>query len=174
MTQHSRRPAPTEYAPHFGTYVDLVPEEDIVSVLESQVAEIESLFGSISEERSLHRYAPGKWSIREVAGHLTDGERVFAFRAVAFARGDAQPLPGFEEGDYVRNASFDSFTLRQLVAALLDQRRATLSMFRTLQPEAWSRSGIANGKSITVNALAYTMAGHLRHHFKVLRERYLS
>jgi hypothetical protein len=167
-------PAADEFAGHFGNYIGLVPEDDILDVLQSQAGEVEALLGGIGDERSRHRYGEGKWSIREVIGHITDGERVFAYRATAFARGESQPLPSFEENAYVESSSFDAVPLRNLLDAFADQRRATISMFRTLPAEAWTRKGTASGKAVSVRALAYIMAGHVRHHLRILRERYLS
>jgi DinB family protein len=167
-----RRPDPSEHAPYFSRYIDLVPENDIVAALQSQSAETQKLLGAIDESRAGYRYEPGKWSIRQVIGHIEDSERVFAYRALAFARGEKNPLPGFDEKVWMENSPFDSSTLRQRVESLGAVRRSTLELFRALDEEAWERRGIANDNTISVLALAYTVVGHERHHLRVLRDRY--
>jgi uncharacterized damage-inducible protein DinB len=166
------RPQPDEYAGFFGRYIDGVPDGDIVSLLESQGQTTQKLLSSIDEERAAYRYAPGKWSIKQVVGHMTDGERVFAYRLLAIARGEKQSLPGFEENDYVDNGNFDERSLAELAAALAATRNATLSLVRSLSDEAWDRRGVANNNPISVRAIAWVMAGHERHHLGILRERY--
>lgn len=169
-------PAAEEYASYYGKYVSLVPSGDIVAALESQGAEIESVFGAIPEERGGFRYAPGKWSIRELVGHLADGERVFGYRAVTFARGDAVALPGFEQDDWSRavEAPIAAVPLADLVAELAALRRSHVLMFRRLAEGDWLRSGVASDNPITVRALAHIMVGHAAHHLTVLREKYLA
>ena len=167
-------PGADEYAAHYGNYIRLVPEDDILGALESQDGEFESLLAGIGEERSLRRYAEGKWSIRETIGHIVDGERVFAYRAAAFARGEAQPQPGFDQDDYMKYSGFDAVPLRDLLDTFHAQRRATLTMLRTMPVEAWTRQGTASEAKISVRALVYTIAGHARHHLQILRERYLA
>lgn len=168
------RPEPIEYPPFFAGYIGRVPETDIVTALDAQIADIRTQFDAIPESRGTHRYAPGKWSIKEMAGHLCDSERIFAYRALRFARADATPLAGYEEDDYIRNANFDAVRLADLVQELEWLRRANVAFFRGLEPAAWSLSGTANDKSITVRAIAYAMVGHMRHHQETLRMRYLS
>lgn len=168
-----RRPAPSEHNPYYTRYIDRVPETDIIAVLEAQAGDTERLLVSIGEEKSLQRYEPGKWSIREVVGHVSDAERLFAYRALAFARGEAKPLPGFDENEYVVQGQFDAVPFGQLVDALKVTRASTLALFRTISAEAWDRVGIANNDPISVRALAFVIAGHERHHLAVLRERYL-
>ncbi len=167
------RPDAAEYPAFYAGYIGRVHETDILTALDAQIAEIRTQFGAIPESRGGHRYAPGKWSIKELVGHLCDGERIFAYRALRFARADSTPLPGYEEDDYVRNANFDAVPLADLVQELELLRHANVSMFRGLEPVAWSRSGLANGNPISVRAIAYTMVGHLRHHQETLRTRYL-
>ncbi|HEV8657062.1 MAG TPA: DinB family protein [Thermoanaerobaculia bacterium] len=167
-----RRPDSSEHAPYFSRYIDLVPETDIIGALESQAAETQKLLAKVDESRGGYRYEPDKWSIRQVVGHIEDSERVFAYRALSFARGEKQPLPGFDQNEWMQTAAFDSSTLRQRVESLGLVRRSTIALFRSLDDEAWERSGIANNASITVRALAYTALGHERHHLRVLRERY--
>lgn len=166
------RPADSEYAPFYAGYVSLVPESDILSVLEEQKGVFRRLCTDVPADRERHRYASGKWSIREIAGHLVDGERVFGYRAFAISRGERAPLPSFDENEYVSASGFDGVPLADLVAELVSVRDANLAILRRLSGEAWSRVGTASGKAISVRALAWIMAGHPRHHLAVLRERY--
>jgi uncharacterized damage-inducible protein DinB len=167
------RPAPDEYAQYYHRYVSLVPDGDIVETLASQVKETAAFLRALPEERGWHRYAEGKWSIREVIGHLADGERIFTYRALRFARADATPLPGFDENDYVPNSGADGRPLASLVAEYQAVRAATVALLDGLPSEAWQRSGSANGVSMSVRSLAWITAGHERHHREILRTRYL-
>ena len=167
-----RRPDSTEYGSWYAGYVSLVPEEDVLSAIETQSSETQKLIASVGEDRASYRYAEGKWSIKEVIGHLTDAERVFGYRALCFSRGDQNALPGFDENGYVRTANFDSWRVGDLAEAYALNRRANIVFFRNLPPDAWDRRGIASENPVTVRALAYIIAGHDRHHVKVLRERY--
>lgn len=167
------RPEPSEYAQYYDKYVSLVPDGDILALLGQQMDETLSLLSNISEERANHRYEPGKWSIKELIGHLIDTERIFAYRALRFARGDRTELPGFEQDDYIRNASFDDYPLNDLASELEHLRRADIFLFRHLSEEAWGRKGAANNSEISVRALAYIIAGHELHHREILRTRYL-
>jgi uncharacterized damage-inducible protein DinB len=135
--------------------------------------ETQSLLRSIAPAMATHRYAPGKWTVNEVIGHVIDAERIFATRALRFARGDQQPLPGFEQDDYVRAAKSDGYPLAELASELDVLRQATIFFFRHLDEEAWMRKGIASGAEVTVRALAYIIAGHELHHRQLLRTRYL-
>jgi len=168
----NRRPDVTEYAPFYETYVSLVPEEAILPVLTEQLQLLRRVADSVPSERETFRYAPGKWSIRELFGHLTDAERVFGYRAFCFSRGEDQSLPGFNENVYVAQADFDRRTLESLAGDLTELRKVNVSLLRQLDAGGWGRVGIANGHPVTVRALAYVMAGHARHHLKILRERY--
>ncbi len=167
------RPAPTEYAQPYADYVANVPETDIFSAIEQQSAETQKLLASIDEVKAAYRYAEGKWSVKEVIGHFTDSERIFAYRALAIARGETQPLPGFDEKDYVRNASFDSWKLGDLSEHYALVRRSTIVLFQNFPDAAWENRGTASNYPITVRAIAWIIVGHERHHLKVLRERYL-
>jgi hypothetical protein len=167
------RPEDSEYAPGFAGYVARVPEADVLAVLDSQAIEIPRLFRSIPAERLDFRYGPGKWSPRQLAGHVIDAERTFAYRALAFARGEQAPLPGFDEEEYARQAPHAGQPIEDLAAEFEHTRRANVLMLRALDRDAWHRSGVANSKAISVRALAYVMAGHVRHHAAVLREKYL-
>ena len=167
------RPGPTEAAPYYFTYIDQVPEGDLCEILETGGSETLALFRGISEPQSLHRYAPGKWSIRDVANHITDYERLFVARAFWFARGHHDPLPGFDQDVAAAVARADDRPWERHVEEFQTVRAATLTFFRSLPLEAWSRRGLASGHPFTVRALAYAIAGHAVHHTKVLRERYL-
>jgi uncharacterized damage-inducible protein DinB len=168
----TERPQPDEYAGAFGRYIDRVPDGDIVSLLESQGNATEKLLASIGEEKAGYRYAPDKWSIKQVVGHMTDAERVFSYRLVAIARGEQQSLPGFEENDYVDNANFEALSFSELVEGFATTRRAMTALVRSLDAEAWKRRGVANNNPISARAIAWITAGHERHHLNVLRERY--
>ena len=167
------RPDASEHSEYYGRYVALVPGDDILSALDTERAVTMDLLRRITEERSLHRYAEGKWSIREVCVHLSDAERVWAYRALRFARGDETELPGYEADDYVPPAAADSRSWSSLVEELAAVRGATISLFRNLPAEAWLRRGVADGQPASVRSLAYIIAGHEIHHRNVLRERYL-
>ena len=167
------RPRPDEYAPDYEAYVSLVPEDDVLAVLEGQLAEWEEVLSGIPEERGDFRYAPGKWSIKQLVGHMIDLERVYAYRALRFARGDATDLPGYDQDAYVEQDCLAGASLRELADELRQTRTANLLMLRRLDEEAWLRRGTADGKPFTVRALAYSLVGHPRHHFRVIRERYL-
>ena len=166
------RPDATEYAPFYAGYVAGVPEGDIVAVLRDSGREVIDVLAAIPESRGGFRYAPEKWSVREVIGHLVDAERIFGYRALRLARGDATPLPGFEENDYVRSAGSDARALASLVDELRVVREGTVRLFESLPDDAWARRGVVNGREVSVRALAYIAAGHARHHLRVLRERY--
>ncbi|HRC84672.1 MAG TPA: DinB family protein [Thermoanaerobaculia bacterium] len=167
-----RRPAESEYAPYYGGYVSQVAEEDILTVLDEQLQQLREFAAEVSSEQETYRYAPGKWSVREVFGHLGDAERVFGFRAFAFSRGEQQSLPGFDENQYVASSGSDRESLVSLMRELTYLRAGNLALLRRLDEEAWSRVGTASGHPVTVRALAFMMAGHVRHHLKVLAERY--
>jgi DinB superfamily len=167
------RPATSEYASYFGRYIDLVDETDVIAVLERQLKSTRILLGNIAEDKANHRYAPGKWSIKELVGHIVDSERVFAYRALRFARNDQTELPGFDQDAFAANANFGNLPLSDIVQEYEAVRTSTLLFLRHLPPEAWSRRGIANGNEMTVRALAFTIAGHEVHHVQILRDRYL-
>ncbi len=172
--QTIERPGADEYAESLAGYVaGIGDEEDVVTVLAEQLDELRGRLGGVSEARGGYRYAPGKWSIKEVIGHLSDTERVFAYRALRVARGDQTPLPGFDDQAYVREARADERTLADLVAEWDDVRRATVALFRNLLAGAWERRGTASDRPISARALAYVIAGHTRHHLEVLGVRYL-
>jgi DinB family protein len=166
-------PDRTEAAEYYFTYIDQVPPGDIRQTLAAQAAATLSFLRGISEERSLHRYAPDKWSIRELLSHVNDTERVFVFRAVWFARGFDTPLPAFDQDVAIAAAGADERSWKSHVDEFAAVRAATVAFFESLPEAAWDRRGIASGNAFTVRALAYATAGHLAHHLRVLRERYL-
>ena len=169
-----RQPQPNEAAEYYFPYINLVPTDDVVSFLNDQLKEIMPFLESISEEQSLHSYAPGKWTIRQLLSHLNDGERIFLYRALWFARGFKDPLPSFDQDIAVAGANANDVPWAQLVEEFRTVRLATLSFFLNLPAEAWMRTGIASNNPLTVNALAYSIAGHVAHHMNVLKERYLT
>lgn len=166
-------PDRTEAAEYYFTYIDQVPGGDICDILRAQIPETVPLLKGISEEQSLHRYAPEKWSIRQVVSHLNDTERLFVFRALWFARGFDSPLPSFDQNIAIATAGADDRTWSGHVEEFRAVRSATVAFFQDLPADAWSRRGIASGNPFTVRALAYISAGHVAHHLKILRERYL-
>ena len=166
------KPDTSEHAPYYSRYVDLVAAGDILGTLADQIGGTLAELRKIAEADSLKRYAPGKWSVREVLGHMIDTERVFAYRALRFARNDKTDLPGFEQDHYVAAAQFDRRPWADLLAEFEAVRRSNVLMFRGLSEEAWLRQGVANGNAMSVRAAAYTIAGHELHHMRVLREKY--
>ncbi|HEX6719128.1 MAG TPA: DinB family protein [Pyrinomonadaceae bacterium] len=167
------RPQSTEAAPYYFRYIDLVTSEDIVPTMQGQMDETLEFLGAISEEQSLHSYAPGKWTIREVLNHVNDGERVFVDRAWWFARGFQDPLPSFDQEVAVQYAQAKNTSWNELVDEFKNVRLATISFFKSLPEQAWSRTGVASDNPFTVRALAYIIAGHVTHHTRVLQEKYL-
>jgi hypothetical protein len=168
-----RRPGVGEAAPYYFRYINLVAGDDVVGYLAAQLEAVTPVLSGISEERSLHRYAAEKWSIRQVLSHVSDTERVLAFRALWFGRGFDTPLPSFDQEVSAAGARADEVPWAHHVEEFRAVRLATLSLFRHLPAEAWERSGIASGNPFTVRALANLAAGHLAHHLAILHERYL-
>jgi hypothetical protein len=166
------RPAADEYAPHFAGYVAGVTAEDALTAIEQQSTETQKLLASLDEKKALYRYADSKWSVKEVAGHVIDTERILGYRLLAIARGELASLPGFDEQEYVRNAGFDAWKLGDLSEEYALVRRSNIVLMQNLPDEAWDRRGTANGNSVTVRALAWIIAGHESHHLNVLRTRY--
>ena len=167
------RPNEAETAPYYFTYIDQVRGENVAGVIESQRDESLAFFSLISEEMSLYRYAPDKWSIRQVLNHVTDTERAFAFRTLWFARGFETPLPGYDQNVAALSAEADKVSWAAHVEEFRHVRLSTISLFRNMPTAAWTRSGIASDNPFTVRALAYIIAGHLAHHVEILRRRYL-
>lgn len=166
------RPEPDEYASFYASYIAKVPELNVLEALESNLDEL-ALVGSIPESQAGHRYAEGKWSIREWMGHLIDGERIFAYRALRFSRKDSTNLPGFDEDAFVASSGFEQCRLEDLLEEFQLTRQSNLRMFRNMTPEMLEIRGTANNNPMSVRALACVMAGHVRHHLDVLKERYL-
>ena len=167
------RPAKDEYSPYYAGYIARVPDGDLCATLAAQLTDTRALVHTIPEARGIHRYAPGKWSIKEVLGHVIDTERIMSYRALRFARADETPLPGFEQNDYVPAGGFDQRMLQDLGEELAAVRLATIHQLRHLDPAALTRRGTASGKQFSVRALAYIIAGHERHHVEILKTKYL-
>jgi hypothetical protein len=167
-TQH---PPADEYAPFYQGYIAGLPDGDIVAQMRSQ-EKVLSKLPSIVPPREDFAYAPGKWTVRQVVGHLSDAERVFGYRALRVSRGDATPLPGFDENTYVANSNSASRSLQGLVSELLLLRGANLHLFSALDEDAWLRVGAANSHPVSTRALAFIIVGHVEHHFRILRDRY--
>jgi uncharacterized damage-inducible protein DinB len=167
------RPQPGEAAEYYFTYINKTPGEDVVGAMDNQLIEWLPVLLSVSEEQSLHRYAPEKWSIRQVLNHVTDTERSFAFRALWFARGFDTPLPSYEQEIAAKSAQADTVSWKAHVEEFRRVRLASISLFENMPVDAWMRTGVASGKNFTVRSLAFLIPGHATHHFDILRERYL-
>ena len=168
------KPEESEFLPYYARYIDLVGAGDVLDTLATQMKETQMLLRGLPAAMGSHRYAPGKWSVNEMLGHMIDAERIFSVRALRFARSDSQPLPGFEQDDYVRNSSLDEYPLAELASELDVVRQSTVFMFHHMEEAAWMRRGIASGAEVSVRALAYIVAGHELHHRQILRTRYLA
>jgi len=165
------RPEPSEYNPYFGKYIQLVPEGDIRLFLESQLHEFLTLLTPLTEPQSLVRHPPYTWSIKQVLGHITDGERVFGHRALWIARGAPAPLASFDENDFMRHIDFDQYPFSELLEEFALVRRSQIQFFRHLDADSFLRRGIVGEHSTSVRALAYIMAGHAKHHLNILHQR---
>jgi uncharacterized damage-inducible protein DinB len=168
-----RRPEPNESAQYYHGYINLVPDENIVEALQEQLKRTETFLGSISEEKSLSRYAPEKWTIRQVLNHVNDGERIFSSRLLWFARGFQDPLPSFDQDVCTETSGANDVAWKDQVEEFRNIRLGTISLLQNLPNDAWDRSGVASDNPFTVRALAYIIAGHVTHHVNVLKERYL-
>lgn len=166
------RPTTGTYLPYFDMYISRVSENDVLEILGQQPAEVRKMLGGLSEESAGHRYAPGKWSVREVIGHINDSERVFAYRLLCIGRGDTNALPGFDEGMFAANGGHDRCSLGGLLDEFEVVRRGSLFLLRHLDEEALARVGTANGHPTAVLAIPWIMAGHVRHHLGVLKDKY--
>ncbi len=163
---------PATYAPYFQRYIDQVPDGDVLTQLTRQVEDTCALIAGFGEDGARHRYAEGKWSVKEVVGHMVDTERLFVFRAMSFARGDVTPLPGMEEDEWAAVSNADSVPVADLLDEMLAVRRATVAFFMNLDEAAWTRAGVAGGNALTVACMPWVLAGHEIHHAGVVRERY--
>ena len=171
---HVAKPQAGEYAPFAEKYISLVAEGDIVATLEQQRRNLVLLLSGRDEADGDFRYAPEKWTVKEALGHINDTERIFAYRALRIARGDKTPLAGFEQDDYVLGSGHNQCALSDLIEDFIAVRRASVSLFRNLPEDAWTRRGVANNHDFSVRALAYMVAGHELHHSKILTEKYFS
>ncbi|SHS10328.1 metal-dependent hydrolase [Mycobacteroides abscessus subsp. abscessus] len=163
----------TEYAPYYSRYVDLVPEGDLTSILLQQMKETVDILKGLTEQQAHFSYGVGKWSIKEVIGHITDTERIMGYRLLSFARGEKAELPGYDDNEYVRNAYFNSLFLQDLLENFEITRESTLQLIKSLPKEAYIRRGKANGSDVSVRALVCIIAGHELHHRKLIKERYI-
>jgi len=168
------RPEPGEYAPYYERYISLIGGSDILSTLDSQRRQMLLLLSGRDESDGDFRYAPNKWSAKEVLGHVCDAERIFAYRALRIGRSDPTPMEGFEQDDYIRNGPFANRPLANLIEDYIAVRRATLTLLRNLDEAAWTRRGIANKNEVSVRAIAYLIAGHELHHRRILEEKYFA
>lgn len=173
MPSTATRPAKTEYLAYYSRYIDMVAGNDAIAALKAQLRETMAFLNCISNEETNYRYAPGKWSVREVVGHMIDTERIMAYRALRIARGDQTPMPGFEQDDYVRGGNFQHVRWSDLVEEFDLVRRSNLALFSAFNEEAWARSGTASGATVTARALAWIIAGHELHHRNVIEQKYL-
>jgi hypothetical protein len=167
------RPQPGENAPYYDRYISMVPGNDVLAVLDDQRRQMLLLLSVHTEADGDLRYAPDKWSLKEVLGHVNDTERIMSYRTLRISRSDATPIEGFEQDDYVRNGPFGRHSLADLIEDYIAVRRATVSLFRNLDEAAWTRHGVANKSEVTVRALAYIIAGHELHHRRIIEEKYL-
>lgn len=169
-----RRPEKNEYGEWYAGYVSSITETDIVGVMTEQIDEIAERYGSIDEEKGTIKYAEDKWTIKELLGHIIDAERVFAYRLHRFSHGDATPLSSFDQDTYVANGRSNDRTFADLIEEFVAQRRSNVALVRSFREEDWNLTGIASDNPVTVRALAFIMAGHVRHHSRILKERYLA
>jgi hypothetical protein len=166
------RPAADEAAPYYHSYIAEVGGDDIGEQLLEQLSQAERLFSGLDEAAALARYAPGKWSIKELLGHLNDSERIFSYRLLRISRGDSTPLPGFDQNPYVVAARFDQRPLVDLLGEFRAIRLSTVALSAGIPDEAWSQRGMASENPVTARALLYIIVGHVAHHLQVLRDRY--
>jgi hypothetical protein len=167
------RPLPGEYPEGYAPYIAAAPEGDALTLLQAQLGEVTALYAGLSEAQGTYRYAAGKWTLKDLIQHLSDAERIFAYRCLRFGRGDATPLPGFDEDAYAAAAGAEDRSVADLLADFRAARAASLTLFRSLPEAAWGRQGTSNGRVITARCLPYICLGHAAHHLGVIRERYL-
>jgi hypothetical protein len=167
------KPSPTNYPGYFQRYIDLVEEDDLATGFKNQLARIQPILNSISEEKANYAYAEGKWTLKELLQHQIDSERIFAYRALCFARGEEQSLPGFEENDYAENSDANARSWKSLTEEFYAVRHTTEILFNSLSPEALARTGTANNNLQSVESIGFVMIGHVNHHLRVMQGRYL-
>ena len=168
------RPEPTEFAEYYRGYIGKVPGADVVAFLEQQLDDITKLIARIDEAKGNFRYEAGKWSVKELIGHVVDTERVFAYRALVFARNDRTELPGFDQDPWAQHANYVDLKIADVAAQFKSVRQATIDLFKYMDASAWSRQGIANRNPMSARAAAFIIAGHAAHHVEILKARYLS
>jgi uncharacterized damage-inducible protein DinB len=168
------RPLPGDYSDGLAPYIAEAPDGDVLALLKAQLGEVVPLYEGLSEVQAAYRYAPGKWSLKDLLQHLSDAERIFAYRCLRIGRGDATPLPGWEENDYALAAKADERATAELLADFQATRLASLELFRSLPDAAWARKGTSNGRTLCARTLPFVCLGHAAHHLAVIRERYLS
>jgi len=166
------RPDPSEYVPYQKMYIELVQGDDIIRILSAQIDSTLWYLRSLSDVQGDFRYAPDKWNVKEVVGHLIDTERVFAYRALSISRLDQAALPGFEQDDWVHAAGSTKLPLAELASEFECVRRSNIYFFQHLSADAWMRRGVAAGHEFTVRAIAFIIAGHERHHLQILQTKY--
>lgn len=169
-----QRPEPAEYAPYYERYISLVPEDDVTAALAAQPDEIRSLFADVPEEKGGYAYADGKWTIKELLSHVIDGERIFAYRALRISRGDKTPIEGFEQDDYIATSNANNRTFNDLVDEFALERQANLHLINNISDAGSQQMGTASDNPVSARAIAYIMAGHVRHHIGILKKRYLA
>ena len=168
------RPETTEFAPYYNTYISLVADDEIISVLDQQPGQLDQIISGLPEEKGAFAYAEGKWTIKELLSHLIDGERMFAYRVLRISRGDETPIEGFEQDGYIENSNANNRSFAELLEEFGLLRKANLLLLKNLSDEASRRMGTASEKVVSVRALVYIMAGHIKHHFNILNQRYLA
>ena len=168
-----QRPEKNEYAPHYETYIGKVPDRDIFDLLSQQIKTVQDVFKNISEEKSLFGYAQGKWTIKQLLGHVNDVERIFAYRALRFSRNDKTALPGFEQDEFINQSNFNNVKLSDLVDEFVKMRESNIAMFKNFSEEMWTRRGTASKNEMSTRAVPYVLFGHAQHHLDILKERYL-
>ena len=170
--EHVRKTGKEEYASFYEGYINLIPEGNVIEILEQQAEQVQAAFHSLSEEEGNYRYSEGKWSVKEVLGHLTDNERIMSTRLLRIARGDTTPLPGYDQDVFMDGHPFETYSIVDMAEEYTVVRQSTLVMLRHLSPEAWLRKGIANNYTASARAIACVIAGHELHHLAILRDRY--
>ena len=168
------KPETSEYNPYYEKYISLIEEGELLNALERQPSELRSLLNGLDEEKGKYAYADGKWSIKEVLSHLVDGERIFGYRVLRISRGDETPIEGFEQDGYIENSHANERSFEDLLEELSLQRNANLLMLKNLRDDGWKRLGTASQSPVSVRALGFIMAGHVRHHINILKDQYLA